>query len=319
MFIREGSVDDLMHRVIESVLQSQECISPKKGPAREVFGVLLELTNPLARLSQTETRGKIFSCLGEFIWYMAGSDSLSFITHYIKHYEESSDDKKTVFGAYGPRFFNKRGSDQINRVQEQLRNRADTRQAVIQLFDSDDVLEKHADVPCTCTLQFVIRRDQLHLLVHMRSNDVLLGLPHDIFSFTMLQELLARELGVSLGKYCHAVGSLHIYKKDEQRGRDFIAEGWQEPSAMPPMPVGPQWAALSSVIKAEECIREGGELDWPGLDLDGYWLDLVRLLKIFSLTKTQSAEAVAKAQALRKVIVSPVYDIYVEERLGRPK
>lgn len=305
-----------MRRVIESALQSQERILPKKGAAREMFGVLLELTNPRARLSTTETRGKIFSCLGEFIWYMAGSNSLSFITHYIKHYEEASDDKLTVFGAYGPRFFDMRGSDQIARVQSQLRARSDTRQAVIQLFDAGDVLEKHADVPCTCTLQFVIRSGLLHLLVHMRSNDVLLGLPHDIFSFTMLQELVARDLGVKLGRYRHAVGSLHLYEKDEQKGRDFIAEGWQETSAMPSMPSGSQWEAMKKVVNAEECIREGGDLKIESLSLDDYWSDLVHLLKIFSLTKKGSAAEMAQAEELRKQVISPVYDIYIEERLS---
>jgi thymidylate synthase len=319
MFIKEDSVDDLMRRVIGSVLQSQDRISPKKGPARELFGILLELTNPRARLSTTETRGKVFSCLGEFVWYMAGSDNLSFITHYIKHYEKSSDDKLTVFGAYGPRLFNMRGSDQVARLLAQLKKSSDTRQAVIQLFDAQDVIKKHADVPCTCTLQFVIRNGLLHLMVHMRSNDVLLGLPHDVFSFTMLQELIAREVGVKLGKYRHSVGSLHLYEKDEQRGREFLAEGWQETSPMPAMPAGPQWHAIRKIVAIEKDLRDGVDVDIPSLGLDNYWLDLVRLLKIFSLTKKRTNEALAQAEALRKQITSPVYDIYIDERLSRPK
>jgi len=40
-------------------------------------------------------------------------------------------------------------------------------------------------------MQFMVRRRRLHLLTNMRSNDAFIGLPHDIFAFTMLQEIMA--------------------------------------------------------------------------------------------------------------------------------
>src|SRR5437868_15019071 len=78
-----------------------------------------------------------------------------------------------------------------------------TRQAVIQIFDRIDLREKHNDIPCTCTLQLAIRDERLHLLANMRSNDWFSGLPHDVFAFTMLQEMLARALGIEVGTYKH--------------------------------------------------------------------------------------------------------------------
>jgi len=47
----------------------------------------------------------------------------------------------------------------------------------------------------------LIRNKQLHMLTNMRSNDAFWGLPHNIFSFTMIQEILARTLSVELGTY----------------------------------------------------------------------------------------------------------------------
>jgi len=73
------------------------------------------------------------------------------------------------------------------------------------------------DVPCTLSLQLLIRDRRLHMVVNMRSNDVVWGLPHDVFSFTCLQEVLMlelREAGVpvdDLGAYHHHAGSLHVY------------------------------------------------------------------------------------------------------------
>ena len=59
----------------------------------------------------------------------------------------------------------------------------------------------------------------------MRSNDAFKGLPHDVFCFTMLQEIFARTLGVHVGVYKHAVGSLHLYDKDRQKANQYLKEG----------------------------------------------------------------------------------------------
>ena len=66
-------------------------MTSSKGDHREVTGVLLELTNPRARLSRTETRGKLFSALGELCWYLAGSNDVDFISYYIPFYKTLSE------------------------------------------------------------------------------------------------------------------------------------------------------------------------------------------------------------------------------------
>ena len=92
----------------------------------------------------------------------------------------------------------------------------------------------------------MIREGQLETVVTMRSNDAFRGLPHDAFSFTMIQEIMARILGHELGTYTQFVGSLHLYDSDLQLSRQYLEEGWQPTQrvAMPPMPrlaiLGPQ-------------------------------------------------------------------------------
>ena len=49
------------------------------------------------------------------------------------------------------------------------------------------------------------------MLTYMRSNDAYWGLPHDVFAFTMLQEILARSLTLELGTYKHAVVLLAVH------------------------------------------------------------------------------------------------------------
>jgi thymidylate synthase len=312
-FFSAETLDDIMRYVIEAVLSRGGRIAPSKGYARELIGVLLEITNPRARLSRTETRGKLFSALGELCWYLAKTNRLDFIEYYIPKYAESADGE-VILGGYGPRLFNWGGQDQVANVIRLLRNRPHSRRAVIQLFDLTDIVEEHKDVPCTCTLQFMIRANALHLLTSMRSNDVFLGLPHDVFCFTMLQEIVARSLSVEIGSYKHVVGSLHLYDRDAAAAHRFLEEGWQSTNTpMPVMPLGDPWPSVDALVDAESQIREKGPQTVGTLGgIDSYWADLIRLLQIFRYLRQDEPESIT---AVRRDMVSEVYNVFVDARL----
>ena len=57
-------------------------------------------------------------------------------------------------------------------------------------------------------------REVLTMDVVMRSNDVWLGLPYDMFQFTQLQHCVATSLGMIAGEYRHTTFSLHMYETD---------------------------------------------------------------------------------------------------------
>lgn len=313
-YISGPTLDDLMRDVIESLQSNGEPINPSQGPCRELRGVLLELTNPRARISRTETRGKPFSCLGELCWYLAQSNQLEFISYYITQYTDSADGD-VVIGGYGPRLFAWKGLNQVNNVIETLRRKPDSRQAVIQLFDATDLAESHNSVPCTCTLQFMLRNDTLHMLTSMRSNDAYIGLPHDVFCFTMLQEIVARTLSVELGIYKHAVGSLHLYDRNLDGSQQFLEEGIQSTTAaMPPMPQDDPWSAIQVLLAAEEAIRNGQPWEDERLDaIDPYWADLVRLLQVYRFSKENDCDRITEA---RDNMASSVYEVFIDQRLN---
>ena len=308
------TLDDVMRWTYKKILGEGEQIYPRKGPAKEVTGVVLEISNPLARVSRTETRGRPFSCLGELCWYLSKTNKLDFIEYYVREYRNYADGDE-IFGGYGPRLFSWKNVNQFDRVVHLLKEKRDSRQAVIQLFDALDLVGDYKDVPCTCTLQFMVRQGQLHLLAHMRSNDAFLGLPHDIFCFTMLQEIMAKTLGVQLGMYKHMVGSLHIYDKDRDNARLFLNEGWQ-PTAnlMKPMPEGDPWPAIEFVLSTERAIRLGDGVDPKFVDtLDGYWADIVRLLLIFRALREKD---VGKIQTIRDQMSHKGYHQFIDKRIG---
>jgi thymidylate synthase len=271
--------------------------------------VLLELQHPRARLSRTETRGRPFSCLGEYLWYLSGGNRLEFIRYYIPAYDKETEDGKTIYGGYGSRLFDQRGHDQMRNVIDLLAVSPESRRAVIQLFNAEDIARRHKEVPCTCTLQFLLRRKRLHLLTTMRSNDAYIGLPHDVFCFTMLQEVVARTLGVELGTYEHFVGSLHLYDDDRRAAQQYLDEAVQSTILMPSMPLGDPWPSLRKVLDAECRIRHGAELDASAWGVDAYWADLIRLLQILRATGDKD-----RIEALKAKMVFDKYALYIDSR-----
>ena len=323
MYVSAETLDDLLFKVYRRLLRKRGSsdINPTKGAATEINGALLQIKNPRARLSRTERKNTLFSCLGEFLWYLAASDKVDFIQYYIPGYDKFSDDGKTIYGAYGPRLFELNGNiDQVQNVIETLRTSPSSRRAVIQLFRgedlSDNIKSRREDLPCTCTFQFTVRNHQLNMMVMMRSNDAFLGLPHDVFAFTMLQELIARSLGVEVGPYKHAVGSLHLYTKHTKAIQDYLEEGVQERIPMPPMPFGDPWPSVVKLVKAEQAIRKGRQPS--SANLDPYWSDIVRLLEVFRYSRdTAKGEQRKKINEIKRQMSSPVYDAHILKRQRR--
>jgi thymidylate synthase len=204
------------------------------------------------------------------------------------------------------------GIDQVQNVVRLLRSHPDSRRAVIQLFDAADIEKHYKEIPCTCTLQFMVRRRRLRMFTSMRSNDAFLGLPHDVFAFTMLQEIVARTLGLEMGDYKHAVGSLHLYESDRKKAQRLVNEGWQTTKLpMPPMPIGNPWNSIRKVLKAESAIRRSSKIDIGSLGFDDYWGDIVRLLKIYGNYKDKKSQEIAR---LKGEMSNPVYNTYIDKK-----
>jgi len=205
-----------------------------------------------------------------------------------------------------------RGINQIKNIVGSLGTNPDSRRAVIQLFDATDIEKRHKEIPCTCTLQFMVRDHQLEMFTSMRSNDAFLGLPHDVFAFTMLQEIIARSLGLEVAEYKHAVGSLHLYERDRTRAKRLVNEGWQTTRLpMPEMPAGNPWPQIRKVLKAEDAIRLNTKIDVRKLGLNDYWRDIVRLLQVYRAYKEKNAQEIDR---LKSEMSDSVYNAYIDRK-----
>ena len=314
MEIECDSLDTVLYRLYSAIKKLGTRNGGTRGDTLEMLGVTLRIRKPRARLSRSENRGKPFSAIGELLWYLSGSDALEFIKEYVPAYRDDAVNG-VIHGAYGPRLRRMRsGIDQFDSVERLLTAKPGSRRAVIQLFNAEDIATQHKEIPCTTTLQFLVRDGRLHLSVTMRSNDAYWGLPHDVFCFTMIQEMMARRLNAELGEYYQYVGSMHVYDKHLDHIDRYLHEGFQQASEMPPMPAGNPFALIDGLLAIENRLRHGEHLDASAETPDPYWADIVRLLQVF-WARTWATHHPGRLAELRDQLEASYYRPYVEGRM----
>lgn len=120
---------------------------------------------------------------------------------------KASHDLFTTSSAYGPRV-----DGQIQRVIEKLKDDPDTREATLLIAGKEDGPTQ--DQPCTMSIQFLLRRKALYVIVTMRSQDLVRGLPYDLVMFGFLTQAVASELEAFPASVSIRQGSAHIYTAD---------------------------------------------------------------------------------------------------------
>lgn len=213
MYFQSSSADELYKQLCYSLLKYGKEVSPRELNTKEIISVVAVLTNPRNRIfSSNERKFSLSYGIGEWLWYMRGSNKLKIISYYSPSIKKYSDDGITMNGAYGPRII-----EQLHRAIELLKKDTNSRRAVVSIYNKDDLGKVSNDIPCTVCLEFFIRDNKLNLITFMRSNDLYLGFPNDVFAFTMIQEYVANMLEMDLGTYYHHIGSIHYYKENEEK------------------------------------------------------------------------------------------------------
>ena len=204
-----NSFSEVYGMVRKDLLEVASEASPRGMKTKEISPAVICMHDPRNRLMYNSHRKfNLPFAVSEAILFFGNTTLLEFYSRYNKNVEQFSDDGKLARGAYGPRIY-RFIEDAVNK----LKKDPDTRQAVINIYNAaDDIKVVTKDVPCTLTLQLLIRNNKLDLIMNMRSNDFIWGTPYDIFVFTIFQEVIANELKREVGNYYHIMGSLHVYE-----------------------------------------------------------------------------------------------------------
>jgi thymidylate synthase len=192
-----------------SVMRDGDRTAPRGEGTTEVRASLLavDMTRPALTVAARRVGYRFMAA--EAAWILDGDDRVDSIAEYAPSVRRFSDDGVKFFGAYGPKLV-----DQAAYVIDALRRDPATRQAVVNIWRESPPATR--DVPCTLSMQLVVRRGKLDAFVSMRSSDVWLGVPYDVFTFSMVAAaiLVESKIDARLGTLYNYAASRHVYDRD---------------------------------------------------------------------------------------------------------
>jgi thymidylate synthase len=212
-----SSFSEAWYYLLNHLAVRGQVISPRGILTREQLNVQLHVSDLQNNILDSERNLNHKFMVAEWLWIMAGSDNLETIAQYNSQMRRFTDNGVVLTGAYGPRLM-----PQLHYLIHTLMNDPNTRQAVATIWTPNPQPSK--DIPCTISLQVLIRDGHLHGIVNMRSSDIWLGLPYDFFTFSMIVNYIglffatcAPERRAQLGSLSFNLGSSHIYLTDIEK------------------------------------------------------------------------------------------------------
>lgn len=164
---------------LERIGLTGHLVAPRGQPTLEVLHATTTcaLASPVVTIAERKLSYSFAAA--ESLAILAGDDRVETVARFNPNIAKFSDDGVRFSGAYGPRV-----AAQLKYVVGTLVADRDTRQAVASIWTPNPAPSK--DIPCTLALVFSIRGDRLDVHAFMRSSDVWLGLPYDLFNFSVI-------------------------------------------------------------------------------------------------------------------------------------
>lgn len=221
--------DAQYQKAIKTILDEgiEELNERTKHKTKSMPGLTIEIPAdsgfPLLTLRKIPT--KLF--IAEQVWFISGSRKpAEFLNQYTHIWDDFANIDGVVSTAYGWRWRHHFGRDQLGLLVDLLKKEPSSRQAVVVMWDpTNDGLStalRKKNVPCPYTFTVNIIGGRLHMHLIVRSNDMILGCPHDVAGFALLQRILAAKLKAKVGKYTHSISNAHIYDIHYDAAKELV-------------------------------------------------------------------------------------------------
>ncbi len=223
-FITGNSANEVWEKAANLLLKEESTLGGRTGKVYELIHTLISIQDPRQKWIYNRIPPMSLGfALAELVWIINGEDDAKVINFWNPSLKKYAGNNEYYYGAYGKRIRSHFGFDQIEKAYQALQSVPESRQVVIQIYDTktDFPIEngnpRDEDIPCNICSLLKVRDNKLEWSQIIRSNDVLLGLPYNFIQFTGLQEIIAGWLEIQVGTYNHYSDSLHLYQSDAGR------------------------------------------------------------------------------------------------------
>jgi thymidylate synthase len=191
------------------------------------------------------------SLLHEVLWYLSGENHIRNLRQHTKIWDAWADENGVLETAYGNywRHFpsakkDKNGNwivkeiDQIQYVIDEIKRNPNSRRLVISAWEPGNATTSKLP-PCHYTFVFNVSGGKLNCHLTQRSGDIALGIPFNLAAYSLLTQVIAQQVGLSLGQFAHTIVDAHIYigdKGTELERYDHL-EGLKEQLKREPLPL----------------------------------------------------------------------------------
>lgn len=163
--------------------------------------------------------------IDELLWFIRGGNNVKELNS--KIWDEWADSEGNLGPIYGVQWRGMGSSttDQLSNVIESLMESPHSRRNVVSAWIPDDI-GSMALPPCHTMFQFNLdSKRRLYTSLYMRSGDMFLGVPFNIFEYSVLTHMVARLIGAEARQLSVYISNAHIYHNHmdqvkEQLSRD---------------------------------------------------------------------------------------------------
>lgn len=211
------NVNEAYANLLKVVYEQGVQVETRNGKAMTLASpVFLAVHSPCQRVLFDPVRNcNPFFHVMEGLWMLAGRNDVEFVAQFNQGMRQYSDNGLSFNAAYGHRWRHHFGYDQIVRVCNMLENDPSTRRCVISMWDGhEDLGGDGRDYPCNTSITCRVVDGALDFIINNRSNDLIFGLcGANAVHMSMLQEYMARRIGVKVGTWYHLTANLHVYEQ----------------------------------------------------------------------------------------------------------
>jgi thymidylate synthase len=153
----------------------------------------------------------------ELRWYLTMSRSIHPDMSSIKIWQQTADSAGIVNSNYGWCIYSKENGSQYEHAVNFLKNDRHSRQSTC-IYTRPSIQEDYCtngryDMICTFATQHLIRDEELHYIVNMRSNDAIYGFKNDFAWHHYVANQMKNELGCTKVHIHWNAGSFHVYDR----------------------------------------------------------------------------------------------------------
>jgi thymidylate synthase len=181
------------------------------------------------------------SIVHELLWFLKGDTNIRYLTdNGVTIWNEWADANGELGPVYGHQWRSWPTPDggkidQIAQVVAALKKNPDSRRHIVTAWNPADV-GRMALPPCHCLFQFYVADGKLSCLLYQRSADIFLGVPFNIASYALLNEMVAQVIGLKPGEFVHMLGDTHLYLNHIDQAREQLK---RTPRPLPRLKLNP--------------------------------------------------------------------------------